>query len=107
MEQGNGTAERLVKHSRALGADVRELAGDVAEAGRELREKVDLSRAIQEHPFRSLLIAAGVGYVLGGGLFTRLTGHVVRIGTRAMVLPILRSQLDVMLTGTEKPGERH
>jgi len=99
MERANGSAEKLLRDSRTLGADVRELASDVAEAGRELRERVDLSRHIQAHPFRSLLIAAGVGYVLGGGLFSRLTGQILRVGGRALLLPLVRNQLETMIAG--------
>jgi hypothetical protein len=107
MEQDTGKAERILQHSRALGADMRDLANDVAEVGRDLRQRVDLSRSVQEHPFRVVLIATGVGYVLGGGLFTPLTGQIVRAGARALLLPILRNQLEATLTGTQRePGEQ-
>lgn len=54
---------------------------------------LDLVGHVRRHPYRSLLVAAGVGYVLGGGLFTRLTYNVVRAGLRVGALPVLQSQL--------------
>jgi hypothetical protein len=99
MDEPTGRAERLLQHSKALSEDMKTLAGDFREVGEELRERVDLSRAIQAHPFRAVFIATGVGYVLGGGLFTPLTGQLLRVASRAMLVPILRSQLDTMLAG--------
>jgi hypothetical protein len=48
-----------------------------------------LSVQMTRHPYRSLLVAAGIGYVIGGGLFTRLTMRVIRMGARLGTLPQL------------------
>ena len=57
-----------------------------------------------EHPGRSVAIAVGVGYVLGGGLFSRLTARVlgmgIRIGLRTALLPLATEALVVL-------GQRH
>ena len=45
------------------------------------------------HPYQALFVAAGVGYVLGGGLFSRLTLNVVRLGMRVGTLPIVQREL--------------
>ncbi len=68
-----------------------ELAQDLGSTAAELYERLDIARQIQEHPYRTLAIAAGVGYVLGGGLFTPLTGTLVRLGSRAMLLPMMQA----------------
>ena len=52
-----------------------------------LRERIDrwrdaLSEQINEHPGRTVAIAFGTGYLLAGGLFTRLTARLVRLGMR-------------------------
>jgi len=99
MEPNNGRAERVIQHSRALGDDVRSLTSELSEAASELRQKVDISQSVQAHPFRSIAIAAGVGYVLGGGLFSPLTGTLLRVGMRAMVVPMLKGQLEAMVAG--------
>lgn len=56
----------------------------------------DIRREVELHPYRSLLIAAGVGYVLGGGLFTPLTRTALRIGLRVAVVPLLNGQIGAM-----------
>lgn len=45
------------------------------------------------HPYQTLLIAAGVGYLLGGGLFSGLTVRFLRTGIRMAALPIVRNEL--------------
>jgi hypothetical protein len=99
MEQTDGRAERVIRTSRALGEDVRVLKDELGAAAQELREKMDFSETVQAHPFRAVLIAAGVGYVLGGGLFSPLTGRLVAVGARAVLLPMLAKQLEGMATG--------
>ncbi len=99
MQGSDGRAERVLRQSRALGDDVRSLASELGEAAREVREKVDVSRAVREHPFRAVAIATGVGYLLGGGLFSSWTRHALGVGARMMLVPILKAQLDAMVTG--------
>ncbi len=41
-----------------------------------------LSEQIDEHPGRTVAIALGTGYLLAGGLFTRLTARLVGLGVR-------------------------
>jgi len=54
---------------------------------------LDVPQRVQEHPYGTLATALGVGYVLGGGLFTRFTGRLLRAGARVGVelatLPLL------------------
>jgi hypothetical protein len=63
-----------------------------------------LLRQTREHPGRSVALAVGVGYVLGGGLFSRLTARIlgtgVRIGLRTALLPFVTEGLVVL-------GQRH
>ena len=52
-----------------------------------LRQRIDgwrdtLSEQINEHPVRTVAIALGTGYLLAGGLFTRLTARLVMLGMR-------------------------
>jgi len=56
-------------------------------------QSLDLPGRVYRHPYQSLLIAAGVGYVLGGGLFTPLTMRVLRTGMRIGALPIVQREL--------------
>lgn len=54
---------------------------------------LDLSERVRRQPYQSLLIAAGIGYVLGGGLFTRFTMNAVRMGMRLATLPMIQQEL--------------
>ena len=54
---------------------------------------IDPIQFFEEHPLICLGIAAGVGYIAGGGLFTPLTTRVVKAGARAVILPTLKARL--------------
>ncbi len=68
-----------------------EIAAELGTNARELYERLDLSRELESHPYRTLALAAAAGYVLGGGLFTPLTGHLVRVGLRLALLPMAQA----------------
>lgn len=48
---------------------------------------------IRSHPYAVVAAALGVGYLLGGGLFTATTARVVRLGLKVAALPLVRDQL--------------
>ncbi|HTA19280.1 MAG TPA: hypothetical protein VK989_08305 [Polyangia bacterium] len=52
---------------------------------------------VEAHPIGAVATALGVGYVLGGGLFTRLTSKLVglglRLGVQFAVVPMLEREL--------------
>lgn len=56
--------------------------GELSRALSERRENVvePMSEFIQQKPMAALGIAFGIGYVLGGGLFTRTTGRLLGLG---------------------------
>jgi len=57
----------------------------------------DLREQLEERPWRTLGMAAAAGYVVGGGLFTALTGRLLlgglRVGVRVAALPMVRNEL--------------
>ena len=54
-----------------------------AETSRELEEvRSDLASLVEAHPVGALATAVGLGYVVGGGVFTRLTSRLLRLGLR-------------------------
>jgi hypothetical protein len=63
----------------------------VSETYRRLRKRLD------ERPYETLAMVAGVGFVLGGGLFTRFAVRVVatslRLGAAAAFAPLIDSLL--------------
>jgi ElaB/YqjD/DUF883 family membrane-anchored ribosome-binding protein len=78
-------ARSLGDHCRRIHHDAQALAIAVQEATDELERF--LTEQVEERPYTTLGVAAGVGYVLGGGLRSRLTAMVVGSATRlAMAL---------------------
>jgi hypothetical protein len=79
------------------------------------RELVDrLTDETVAHPFRMAGYAAGAGFVLGGGIFTPLTGRTLRAGLqlalRLAVLPALTrglAQVGSRLLENSQVSEKH
>jgi hypothetical protein len=80
----------------------------------DLKDAVDLEGRVKRNPYGAVAAALGLGYVLGGGIFTKLTSRIVRIGlrigVRVAVLPLLKDQIAGLaetLSGVDTDGERH
>lgn len=73
--------------------DTRQLAEDARHLYSTLQEDNPLADYYQRNPFAVLGAAAGVGYILGGGLFTPFTRRLLRVGLKAAALPVAASQL--------------
>jgi hypothetical protein len=100
------------RRSQARAAEKRATSLDLDEV------KTDLAAIVDAHPVGALAAALGVGYVLGGGVFTRLTSRIVRLGLRLgiqlAVVPILEQQAATIMgleppptepEATERPGK--
>lgn len=83
--------------------------GPISRRASETRKPVGswtdtLARQTREHPGRSVALAIGVGYVLGGGVFSRLTARIlgtgIRIGLRTALVPFVTESLVAL-------GQRH
>ncbi len=59
----------------------------------DLGAAVDLRGRVQRHPYGMVAAALGVGYVLGGGLFSSLTFRLVGLGVRLAAIPLVKNQL--------------
>jgi hypothetical protein len=88
-EQGTGFGARVGSLGRAAQSLSEELHGTAADLGRAL----DLRGRVQRHPYAMMAAALGVGYVLGGGLFTRTTARLLGIVGRVSALPLMRSEM--------------
>ena len=84
----------------------------VARRSSEARKRVgawraELTRQTREHPIRSLAVALGVGFVLGGGLFSRVTARIVgtglKLGLRMAVVPLVTQGLITLGDGLRPP----
>jgi hypothetical protein len=70
-----------------VGDAARKVSASLGDLGRALsdgRQNVvePMAEFIQERPLAALGIAFGVGYLLGGGLFSRTTGRALGLGWR-------------------------
>jgi len=87
-------------HSPGIGERVDHIGSSAQEMWREARSAVvdiggslDIKGRTERHPYGTMLAALGVGYVLGGGLFTPLTARLVRLGLRLAAIPLVRQEL--------------
>jgi hypothetical protein len=111
------------KDSRTTGALKRQLsrAGDEADDAwsrtrdtfSEVTHTLDIKGRLTRNPYGTLAAAVGVGYILGGGFFTPLTGRLVRLGmklgVRLALIPLLNEEaaklVSNVLAGDEAADE--
>jgi hypothetical protein len=95
MEKVGHTAEQVWDRTRDSFSDI----GDA----------MDIKGRVERHPFGTVAAALGIGYVLGGGLFTPLTGRIVRlgvrIGMRLAVLPLLKQEMAEIVSSMEEEDD--
>ena len=80
---GNGdtpSARELIEQGERVREDVVALAGAVRQAARGWRSL--LRERLERQPYATLAVAAGVGYVLGGGVPTLLVRSLIGFGGR-------------------------
>ena len=61
-----------------------------------LREVLDIEGRLRRNPYGMVAGALALGFVMGGGLFTRLTARIAGVGLRmglAAAWPLLQQQL--------------
>lgn len=82
-------------------------AKDVLPVGKKtgvLRESLDIKGRLQRNPYGMIAGACGIGFVLGGGLFTRLSEKLLGTGLRValmVALPSLEKQITRVFAGSK------
>ena len=101
-DAGNGRArdasspaERQSHNTRSLGDHGRQIHHDAEALAAAVRDATDgvqryLTAQVEQRPFSTLGVAAGVGYVLGGGLSSRLTVVLLGGATRVAMALVAR-----------------
>jgi hypothetical protein len=87
--QKNGEPQSIGEASRRLRGDLNDLYGAVTRSKEDLGAR--LGSYLRERPYGSLAIAFGIGYVLGGGLFSRASSRLLGIGARVYGLKLARN----------------
>ena len=88
-------------HGRRMVEEARAFKDAIGSRADSFTKSIDLRGRVQRNPLGMVLAAAGVGYVLGGGLFSPLTGKIVRVGLRLALIPLVKSQLSNIAGGGE------
>ena len=104
-DASNGTERRgqrpLSDHYRQIHHDAGALAAALREAADEVERYV--TQQVEERPYATLGVAAGVGYVLGGGLRSRLTAVMLGTATRFAMAMAARELAARLSPGASAP----
>jgi len=97
---GNGAAQPGIgARVDQVGRDAQTLIDDARTAATEIQARLDLRGRVERNPYGTLLAAAGIGYIIGGGLFSPLTASIVRLGVKLAALPFVKDELMAMAHG--------
>ena len=89
---GSGTFE----HAKVMVDEAKAFGRSLNESATSLSAAIDLRGRILRNPLGMMAAGLGIGYLLGGGLFTPLTKKLVRVGLRVAILPLVRGPLMTM-----------
>ena len=98
-EAGGVSAQELRERVGDLGNQAQQLWSDARGTFTDVRDTLDLQGRVDRNPYGMILAAVGVGYVLGGGLFTSTTARLLRLGVRLAALPLVKDELLTMAHG--------
>jgi hypothetical protein len=102
--QGLGNEQKgAFDHAKAAVDEAKAFKRAVSSSVENFSSSVDLRGRVQRHPIGMVFAALGVGYVLGGGLFSPFTSRLLKVGIRLAVIPLVKSQLSAIIGG--QPGE--
>jgi hypothetical protein len=91
------TAKKLGKQMEKVGQTAEQVWDRTRESFSDFGDTLDIKGRVDRNPYGTVAAALGIGYVLGGGLFTPLTARIVRlgvrIGVRLAVLPFLKQEM--------------
>jgi hypothetical protein len=116
-ENPNGKApsgdatKKLGKQMEKVGHTAEQVWDRTRDSFSDISDAVDLKGRVHRNPYGTVAAAIGIGYVLGGGLFTPLTSRIVRlglrIGLRLAVLPLLKQEVAEIMEsiGEEDDGK--
>lgn len=78
----------LPRYATRVRHDAEALADSVQEAAGQIENAVAVQ--MRERPWTTIALAAGAGFVIGGGLATRLTRLMIGVGGRMLVAMMIQ-----------------
>ena len=97
---GDGT-KKLGRRIEKVGHTAEHVWDRTRDSFSEMGDALDIKGRVRRHPYGTVAAAIGIGYVLGGGLFTPLTGRIVRfgvrLGMRLAVLPLIKQEMSELI----------
>ena len=85
--RSNGHSKRAPSLNDRI-TDASETVSSAVEAASE-----GVAEKIEKYPYAAVATALGVGYVLGGGLFTKTTARVFELAAKLVMIPAVRGPL--------------
>ena len=101
--QGAGE-EGAMGHAKKAVEEARAFKDAVSGHATNFSQSIDLRGRVQKNPIAMVAAAAGIGDVLGGGLFSPMTARLVRYGIRLAIIPLVKSQLAGIVGGADSPA---
>lgn len=91
---GNGHPQQgFVGRVGHLNDSAHQLLDEARSTFEDLGSAIDLRGRVDRHPYAMVVAALGMGYVLGGGLFSGLTFRLLSLGVRLAAIPLVKNQL--------------
>jgi hypothetical protein len=84
--------QETIRHSDAIRDETIARWEELKGAAQHLSEPIDWQGRMNRCPVATMATAMVLGYVLGGGLFTRFTGKIIKIGSRLIFMPMMRNK---------------
>ena len=81
----------------------------IKDAGRVLCDTLDMHSRVERNPYGMLAGALGIGFVLGGGLFSRFATRILSTGLRLglmAAIPVVEKTIVRALTGAKSDSPR-
>ena len=103
--QANGTSNGTrnegdpILHATRMASEAKAFGRSLSATGAKLNSSLDLNGRVQRNPIGSVLVAIGIGYVLGGGLFSPVTKKALKIGLRLAIIPFVKGQISALAGG--------
>ena len=97
--QGSGGKDgdgEVFEHAKRAAEEVRAFGSAVSGSMENLGRTLDLRGRVQRHPIGMVFAGLGIGYVLGGGLFSPVTGRLLKVGMRLALVPLIKSQIGAL-----------